>query len=115
MKVAIRFYRDQEQQPRVQALEEQNAMADYLESDLQDSATITEILQKTEKEFSEKENEISGNSYTLLLTPETITLENLFDDEIEPYQLDMEQFRKIVQSWLEFLDNPSILSLVPRL
>jgi uncharacterized protein YacL (UPF0231 family) len=111
MTVEIRFYRDQEGRPQLQAKEQHAVLTDFLPSDLQDEATCAEVLQAV---ATAGEQEINGNSYTLVLTPETITIESMFDDEAEPYQLSREQFANILSSWKDFLDNQGLLSLVPK-
>ena len=112
MAVEIRFYRDQEGRPQVQAIATQAVLADFLTSDLQDDATCSEILKTV---TNTGEQEIHGNSYTLILSPETVIFENMFDEEAEPYQFTREQFIKIISAWKDFLENQGILSLVPKL
>ena len=110
----IRFYRDQDHRPRVQATEDHVPMADYLESDLQDSATASDVIKILEAKKFNGESEISGNSCTVLLAPDTITIESMFDDEAAPYKLPLAGFRQLVTDWMDFLDDDGLLSLVPK-
>ncbi len=112
MTADIRFYRDQEQQPRIQAGPDHTSLADYLASDLQEAETSGEILKRLKTKNYGGEKEINGNSYTVILEPELITLENMFDEEMSPYQIPVDNFVKILSSWIDFLENPGILSLV---
>lgn len=109
----IRFYRDQSHLPRVQADPEHTFLADYLESDLQDTATAAEVLTILQKTAGERQ-EISGNSYTVIMNSDQVTLESLFDDEAEPCQLLIKEFQLLLTGWIQFLDNDSLLSLVPN-
>lgn len=113
MTAKIRFYRDSSQQPRVQADAESFVLADYLESDLQDSATATEVGQMLLKERSGEDMEISGNSYTLILQGDEVCLENLFDDTAPLYKMSVATFAPLITGWIEFLTNENLLSLVP--
>ncbi len=114
MTPAIRFYRDQSDMPCVHTSPEHSTLADYLESDLQDSATTTEVLQRLDNISAEEDQEVSGNSYTLILQPEQLTLESLFDDTLQPYQLTTQQGKLLLTAWAEFLDKDNLLSLVPN-
>ncbi len=109
----IRFYRDQSQLPRVQADPEHACLADYLESDIQDSATAGEVLAILKKTAGDKQ-EINGNSYTVILNADQIRLESLFDDEAEPCQLQIKEFQLLLIDWIQFLDNDNLLSFVPN-
>ena len=108
----IRFYRDQSHLPRVQADPEHACLADYLESDLQDTGTAAEVLTLLKKPAGATQ-EISGNSYTVILNADQVTLESLFVDEAKPCQLPVLEFQLLLTGWLQFLDNDSLLSLVP--
>jgi len=108
----IRFYRDQSHLPRVQTDPEHTFLADYLESDLQDTATAAEVLTILQKTAGDRQ-EISGNSYTVVMNSDQVPLESLFDDEARPCQLPMVKFQLLLTGWIQFLDNESLLSLVP--
>jgi uncharacterized protein YacL (UPF0231 family) len=110
----IRFYRDQSRRPRVQATPEHAPFANYLESDLQDNAIISEVMQTLEQFSGDSEQEISGNSYTLILTPDKVTLENMFDEMEEPYQLSISKCIILLKAWADFIENGKLLSLVPE-
>ena len=114
MTAAIRFYRDQSHQPRVYAEAEHITLADYLESDLQDLATLQEVLQMLDNPGPGTEQEITGNSYTVILQPEQITLESLYDDSQKSYQLPTTQYRSLLSAWSEFVDNDNLISIVPN-
>ena len=108
----IRFYRDQSHLPRVQAAPEYTPLADYLESDLQDTATAAELLALLKNTGGQRQ-EINGNSYTVIFDSDQVILESLFDDEAVPCRLQKTQFQLLLTQWLAFLDNDSLLSLVP--
>ncbi len=113
MTADIRFYRDQSHRPCVLAASEHNTLADYLESDLQDIATTAEVLQLLDNIVGDANQEMSGNSYTLILQPELLTLESLFDDTLPPYLLPTAKAKLLLSAWAEFLKQDNLLSLVP--
>jgi len=113
MTPTIRFYRDQDDRPRVQATSDHSTLADYLASDLPDTASTAEVLQQLNNCAIDTGQEISGNSYTLILQPEQLTLESLFDDTLPPYQVPMAQAKLLLSAWIDFLDNDNLLALVP--
>jgi len=113
MTADIRFYRDQSRLPRVQAAPEHAPLVNYLESDLQDVATITEVIQRLENFSGDSEQEISGNSYTLILEPDMVRLENMFDEMEEPYRISLTKCILLLKAWAAFIENGTLLSLVP--
>jgi hypothetical protein len=114
MNPAIRFYRDQTHQPAVQAIPEYQTLAEYLASDIQDSGTGREVLAALDNTAARGEQELSGNAYTALISTDQVVLESLYDEEEESHRLPTEQFRLLLNSWITFLDNEGLLSLVPE-
>jgi hypothetical protein len=88
-------------------------LADFLESDLQDSATIAEVLDLVKNSSTSGDQEISGNSCTVVVQSDRIVMENLFDEEAQPFQLSTVQARILLAGWAEFLDNDGLMSVVP--
>jgi len=114
MDADIRFYRDQSHQPRVQGYPGHQALANCLESDLQDSATISAVLAALEQVTTGKDQELYGNSYTVTMRPDEVTLESLFDDSERPTRLPAQPFKSLLTAWLDFLDNENLISIVPN-
>lgn len=114
MTAYIRFYRDQSHLPRIQVDPEHAALADYLESDLQDTATVAEVLAILQKPADGRQ-EINGNSYTVTLSPDQVILESLFDDEQELYSLQLPEFQHLLTAWTSFLDNDNLMSIRCRI
>jgi len=112
MKSSLRFYRDQNHRPRVYADSEQSTLADYLENDLQDTGTIAEILAVLDSTAPEQEREISGNSYTIFLDRNQVTLECLYTDE-RGYTLPRHSFQRLLTAWSTFLVKDSLLAQLP--
>ncbi len=112
----VRFYRDQEDQPQVATAEEYMVMEDYLKNDLQDSATISDIIKIVEKDNFGGQKEITGNSYTVVLDSENVVLENQFnEDEGEAgFTLPLSEYKTIIGKWSEFLDKDNLISLVVK-
>ena len=108
---SIRFYRDRDHSPRVQAEGDFFSIGEYLENDIQDTATGREVLALLEKNGDN--GEMSGNSYSLTITGDTLVLENLYDDEEPPQTLERVRLAALLKAWLDFLDQDGLLSLVP--
>jgi len=113
MKSSLRFYRDQTHRPRVQADPEQSILADYLENDLQDTGTIAEVLTVLDNADPGKEREINGNSHTLTLNRDQVTLECLYTDQDTLYRLPRRSFQLLLTEWNDFLLKDDVLSRVP--
>ena len=114
MNPAIRFYRDQTGQPSIQTQPEYRIPADYLLSDIQDSATGKEVLTALDNITADKEQQLSGNAYTLILSVDQVVLESLYDEDQATHRLPVDQFRLLLTSWLTFLDNSGLVSQVPK-
>lgn len=114
MSTKIRFYRDRSQQPRAVAGQEYALLADYLESDVQDTETAADVNTMLSQQVASRgDQEISGNSYTLVLQGEDVCLENMFDDTLPLYRCPLEPFMVVLTAWHDFLENDNLLSLVP--
>jgi hypothetical protein len=108
---SIRFYRDRDHNPRIQAEEEFFSIGEYLENDIQDTATGRDILALLQK--NGENGEMTGNSYSLTITGNTVVLENLYDNDEPPQTLERAQVAALLEAWLHFLDQDGLLSLVP--
>ena len=110
--VGIEYYRDEAGNARARGLADYGVLIDYLESDVQGSAaTAREILEAIDQVSSgqEKSWELTGNAYTLSLSPERATLvfETEEEDDEPPQTYSLEQMREGVKGWLEFLEKIS--------
>ena len=108
----IRFYRDQDGQPRVASTPEFFSLGGFLESDMQDVATVEEMLVKAQR--VKTEDEVSGNAYVAIMTPDQVVLESQFDEDELSCRISMDVLKKLLTEWLEFLANDSLISLVPQ-
>jgi uncharacterized protein YacL (UPF0231 family) len=103
----LRFHRDAAGDPRARGEKEHQLLADWLESDVQDSAALgRKILSAIDKVAAGKLDdwERTGNSFTLTLSPEGADLEPELD-EAEPLHLPLRELREAVVRWVDFLES----------
>jgi len=108
--MSLEFYRDETGDPRARARAGRNreALAHFLESDVQGSAAFAlEILAAIEavSEGRLREWTRTGNSHTLTLSGEGAAIEPDFDEEIDAGIVPLSDLREAVTSWIEFLDG----------
>jgi len=102
----LRFHRDAAGDPRARGEKHHQLLADWLESDVQDSAALgRKILAAIDKIAAGKLDdwERTGNSFTLTLSPDGADLEPELD-EAEPLHLSLRELRDIVERWVHFVD-----------
>jgi hypothetical protein len=93
---------------RASAGRDREALAQFLESDVQGSATSgIEILEAIEEVAGGRRYQWTrpGNSHTLVLTPEGATIEPELDEEAESGLVSLDDLREAVTRWIEFLDG----------
>lgn len=108
--MSLEFYRDETGDPRARAIADRDreALAHFLESDVQGSAAFgLEILAAIEaiSEGRLREWTRTGNSHTLTLSSEGAAIEPDFDDEIDSGEISLSDLREAVTGWIEFLDG----------
>jgi uncharacterized protein YacL (UPF0231 family) len=108
MRMSLEFYRDEAGDPRARADRDREALAHFLESDVQGSAAFgLEILAAIEAvtEGRLREWTRTGNSHTLVLSEEGAAIEPDFDEESETGIVSLSDLREAVTRWIEFLDG----------
>lgn len=106
--MTLEFYRDEAGDPRARAGRDREALAHFLESDVQGSAAFgLEVLAAIEAVAEGRLDEWTrtGNSYTLVLSPEGAAIEPDFDEESEGGLVSLGDLREAVTRWIEFLDG----------
>jgi uncharacterized protein YacL (UPF0231 family) len=104
----LELYRDEAGDPRARADRDREALAQFLESDVQGStATGREILEAIDAvaEGRLREWTRTGNACTLVLTAEGAAIEPDFDEESEADLVPLTELREAVARWIEFLDE----------
>ncbi len=103
----IKFYRDEDGAPRAEAENPHlSALAQFLESDIQDDTEICEELVETVTELpgnSEEPLEVVGNSYSVTFDGETVTFDCLPCESDDIFTLPADTVRAELQRWLEFI------------
>ncbi|HEX3531683.1 MAG TPA: YacL family protein [Thermoanaerobaculia bacterium] len=102
----MRLYRDSSGDPRAHGEKGQEILARFLESDVQDSASLgRKILAAIDKVAGGHldEWERTGNAYTLTLTPDGADIEPEMADTAEPLHLTLAELHQGVARWVEFL------------
>jgi uncharacterized protein YacL (UPF0231 family) len=100
----ISFYRDDSNMLRAKTADKAQLLATFLETDIQeDKALATELLKQVDAVNSGKKKryETSGNAHAVTMTPKTMKIESLFDDEMPPYRLKLTLFKKVLTQWID--------------
>jgi uncharacterized protein YacL (UPF0231 family) len=104
----LEFYRDEAGDPRARAGRNREALAHFLESDIQGSTAFgLEILAAIEAvaEGRLREWTRTGNAHTLVLSEEGAAIEPDYDEESEAGLVPLDDLREAVTRWIEFLDG----------
>ncbi|MFY9825249.1 MAG: YacL family protein [Thermoanaerobaculia bacterium] len=104
----LEFYRDSAGDPRARCKGRGKELAGFLESDLQGSGKQgREILRAIGRIEAGKldRREITGNSYTLTLSPAGATLVNENDENAKRHELSLAELKEAVAGWAAFLDE----------
>ena len=104
----LEFYRDGAGDPRARCTGGGEELAGFLESDLQGSGKQGRaILRAIDRIEAGKLDgrEISGNSYTLTLSPAGASLVNENDENAKPHQLSLAELREAIARWTAFVDE----------
>ena len=109
----LELYRDEAGDPRARADRDREALAHFLESDVQGStASGREILEAIDAvaEGRLKEWTRTGNAHTLVLSAEGAAIEADFEDEKDDEESEADlvplaELREAVARWIDFLDG----------
>ena len=102
----LEFYRDGAGEPRARCKGHGEELAGFLESDLQGSGKQGRaILRAIERIEAGKlqGKEITGNSYTLTLSPSGASLVDENDENAKPYRLSLAELREAIARWTAFV------------
>jgi hypothetical protein len=104
----LEFYRDLAGDPRARCKGRGVELAGFLESDLQGSGkggrTILRAIDRIEAGKLDRQ-EITGNSYTLSLSPAGASLVNENADQAKPFELSLVELKEAIAKWTAFLDE----------
>jgi uncharacterized protein YacL (UPF0231 family) len=104
----LEFYWDAAGDARARCKGPGQAVAGFLESDLQDSTSAAhEILRALDEVESGRAPswERTGNAHTLTLSPKGASVQDENDDNAKPYHLSLPALREILADWVSFLDS----------
>src|SRR5436305_2620540 len=104
----LEFYRDGAGDPRARGKGQGEALASFLEGDLQGSAkhgrAILHAIDRIEAGQLDRW-EVTGNAYTLSLSPARASLVNEIDETAKPFELPLAQLKEAVAGWTAFVDE----------
>lgn len=104
----LEFYRDSAGDPRARCKGRGEELAGFLESDLQGSGqggrAILRAIDRIEAGKLDR-REITGNSYTLTLSPAGASLVNENAEKAKPYELSLAELKQAVADWTAFVDE----------
>ncbi len=104
----LEFYWDAAGDARARCKGPGQAVAGFLESDLQDSTSAAhEILRALDEVESGRAPswERTGNAHTLTLSPKGASVQDENSETPRPYHLSLPALREILADWVSFLDS----------
>ena len=99
----LEFYRDEDGNACARGRDDR--LATFLQTDLQDSASITSDLIATLKS-DQTHAEFNGNAHSVSITPETVVIDSNFDDEMPDRRLARTELVDHLEAWLKFINTP---------
>ncbi|HYX24868.1 MAG TPA: YacL family protein [Thermoanaerobaculia bacterium] len=104
----LEFYRDGAGDPRARGKGRDEALASFLEGDLQGSGkqgrAILRAIDRIEAGRLDRW-ETTGNAYTLTLSPGGASLVNEIDETAQPVELPLALLKEAVAGWTAFVDE----------
>lgn len=97
----LEFYRDSRGNPCARG--DDKRLATFLETDLQESVSVTKELINL-LENSEERVEFNGNGHCVTISAVLVTIESNFDDEAPDRRMSREDMLVNVKRWLKFID-----------
>jgi uncharacterized protein YacL (UPF0231 family) len=104
----LQFHWDDDGSPRARGKGHGQALAGFLESDLQDSpAAAREVLHALDRVESGHAPtwERTGNAYTLTLSPAGATIQDEQVDGAGPHAVPLPELREALAGWVAFLEE----------
>jgi uncharacterized protein YacL (UPF0231 family) len=104
----LEFYWDAAGDARARCKGPGQAVAGFLESDLQDSTSAAhEVLRALDEVESGRAPswERTGNAHTLTLSAKGAAIQDENDEDAKPYHLSLPALREVVADWVSFLDS----------
>jgi hypothetical protein len=104
----LEFYRDGAGDPRARCKGRGEELAGFLESDLQGSGKQGRAILRAIAGIETGKldgREITGNSYTLTLSPAGASLINENDEKAKPCRLSLAELKKAIADWTAFLEK----------
>ena len=100
----LEFYHDDQGNPCARGSDQR--LATFLQTDLQGSTEVTRDL-ASKLASAEKKIEFNGNAHSVSITPVMAVIESHFDDEAPDRRMTRAHLLKQVESWLQFISNPT--------
>jgi uncharacterized protein YacL (UPF0231 family) len=104
----LEFHRDSDGAPRARVKGAGRVVANFLESDLQDSPeSAREVLRAIDAVESGREPswERTGNAHTLTLSPAGASIQDENAESSRPHPLSLAALREAVSGWVSFLEG----------
>lgn len=100
----LEFYRDEDGNACVRGKD--NRLATFIQTDLQESASVTESLMSMLKS-DQSHAEFNGNAHSVSITPETVVIDSNFDDDMPDRRLSRTEMIQCIEAWLKFINLPT--------
>jgi uncharacterized protein YacL (UPF0231 family) len=105
----IKFYKDRYKNPRVDLPKSLEALAWYLEQDLQKSMSCCDDMIKITESVEQGQLDSwkgTGNAHTVTINPKSVIIFNEFSDEVDSCSMATNEFKNAVLSWRNFIQEP---------
>ena len=100
----LEYYRDEDGNACARGSDDR--LATFIQTDLQESASVTESLIATLKS-DQSHAEFNGNAHSVSITPETVVIDSNFDDEMPDRRVSRAELIEHLEAWLTFINPPA--------
>jgi hypothetical protein len=100
----LEFYRDDAGNACARGSDDR--LATFIQTDLQESISITENLLATLRS-DQSHAEFNGNAHSVSITPETVVIDSNFDDEMPDRRVSRADLIQHLEAWLAFINPPA--------
>ena len=100
--VEVEFYRDSDGAARARGEDER--LATFLETDLQESVQVTKDFIALLADGDER-SEFCGNGHSVTISAKLATIESTVDEEAPDRRIEREELLQTVRAWLKFIES----------
>ncbi|MCB1755704.1 MAG: hypothetical protein KDJ38_09290 [Gammaproteobacteria bacterium] len=102
----LSFFRDNNDIPHARGPLGEKVLTVFLETDIQEDAIILQALLDdlwAVQNGHTDSREFYGNAHTVVMTPETVTIQSEADETSKPYTTKLKHFHEVLLDWEAFI------------